>query len=468
MSYACQRGLCGKEEHSELCKLMSRNDLKIVTFGLTERSAKVRCLDFINPKNVLANFDNNESKWGRGIWGVETFPPSVLREFIEKQAVGYVIIMSDAVFEIGSQLDSLGVGKYYSSSRLRQLRRELRNEIHRNGKNDLLNSDGVLAEVMKSIHEPILRCGQLESRLVFEMDALSHCCNAPDSRDGHAYICDFNGGNFPLEKYRQTFRDYVLQNISRTGGCAGCQLLKLGPPDLYSKHISLISVNIGTDCQLRCKYCVPVKQRLTGKPYSVIPALKDLFYYGLIEKETVIGWSGGEATLYPYFEEGAILAASKNTKQIIYTNAVEYSEFVASLLASGKKTVSLNISVDSGNQQTYKIVKGVDCYDIAWENIKKYISYGDVSVKYILLEDNTDEQNLFGFIQQCVWAGASTVVVSVEFVELYWRTLRDRELHEKYMNAARYLCELAVKNGLTVELCMFNDEDAHELTRIIK
>jgi MoaA/NifB/PqqE/SkfB family radical SAM enzyme len=237
---------------------------------------------------------------------------------------------------------------------------------------------------------------------------------------------------------------------------------------LYAKHISCISVNIEKACQLRCKYCAQARQHFADKPYSIVPALKDLFYYGLIEKETVIDWSGGEATLYPYFEEGVALAASKNAKQQILTNAVEYSDFVADLLTSCKKMVSLRISVDSGNPQTYKIVKGADCYNTVWENIKKYISCGDVKVKYILLEDNIDEQNLSGFIQQCVYAGVTTIIVSVEWAELYWRTLSDMELHEKYINAARYLCELSVKNGLAVELQMFNDEDTRELLKIIR
>jgi hypothetical protein len=111
-------GLRSVEEHVRLQKIAQNGDLKLVTFGLTERNAKVRNLDFINAKNVLANFDNDKSKWGKDVAGIKTLCPDTLPEFTSQNGVEDIIIMADAFTYIADQLDAFGV-KYYSHAQLR-------------------------------------------------------------------------------------------------------------------------------------------------------------------------------------------------------------------------------------------------------------------------------------------------------------------------------------------------------------
>jgi MoaA/NifB/PqqE/SkfB family radical SAM enzyme len=61
------KGLRSEKEHVSLRKNANNDDIKCVTFGLTETNAAVRKLDFINEKRVAANFDNNKSKCGGGV-----------------------------------------------------------------------------------------------------------------------------------------------------------------------------------------------------------------------------------------------------------------------------------------------------------------------------------------------------------------------------------------------------------------
>lgn len=119
------RGLRTIKEHKKLSKYTNNDDVKIITFGLTENSARSRALDFVNAKSVIANFDNDSSKWGKGLWGINTFPPHTLLDFVSWNKVDCIVIMSDAFKEIAEQLDSMGL-QYYCAL---YLKRELNVEL---------------------------------------------------------------------------------------------------------------------------------------------------------------------------------------------------------------------------------------------------------------------------------------------------------------------------------------------------
>jgi len=110
-------GLRSTEDHRRFCKEAKNSGMKLVTFGLTETSATIRKLDFINDKNVTANFDNKTAEPGKGLWGIDNLSPALLPEYVKKNGTERIIIMADAIAPIGRQLDSMGL-KYYSSIEL--------------------------------------------------------------------------------------------------------------------------------------------------------------------------------------------------------------------------------------------------------------------------------------------------------------------------------------------------------------
>jgi hypothetical protein len=148
------KGLQSKGEHLKLTR--AGDALKLVTIGLSERNVRLRKLGFINKDTVAANFDNNKriSGEGTGLWGVDTYVTDELPAFIKTNGIDCVVIMSDAVKEISAQLDSLGVDKYYSSGLISELTQREQNAW----RDKLESQDPLLMEVMKNIHEPILRC----------------------------------------------------------------------------------------------------------------------------------------------------------------------------------------------------------------------------------------------------------------------------------------------------------------------
>jgi FkbM family methyltransferase len=112
--FALMLGLMSKEEHLAFsCNAESRKPL--LTFGLNEENILLRNFDFINKETVIANFDNDRSKWNvKGALGIVTYPPERILEFVDRFDAE-VVIMSGHVGEIALQLDSSGVRKYYGA-----------------------------------------------------------------------------------------------------------------------------------------------------------------------------------------------------------------------------------------------------------------------------------------------------------------------------------------------------------------
>jgi len=107
------RGLLSKEQHLKLFHSFAEKKSRLVTFGLTEMGLDAKGLSFINTQNVLANFDNNKSKWGNTICGIKTLPPEQLKQFIDDNEIEHVVIMAGASWRaIAGQLDQYGVSDY--------------------------------------------------------------------------------------------------------------------------------------------------------------------------------------------------------------------------------------------------------------------------------------------------------------------------------------------------------------------
>jgi molybdenum cofactor biosynthesis enzyme MoaA len=362
--------------------------------------------------------------------------------------------MSDAVKNISAQLDALGVEKYYSSS----LMQELITREENAWRNKLENQDPILMEVMKSIHEPILRCLHMEGFLLISRGELLHCCEN-NLLGFDAKICDFNGGRFPIEQYNKSFRSIVLQNIAHNGPCKGCPGLRYGKPDIWSKRLKYIDIDVSHRCQLRCRYCFLPDNELSGDydaDYSVLPMLEDVISYGLAGEETEVRFGSGEPTLYKYFDETVAFCLDNAIRTKVLTNGIIFSQSIVKVLKSGG---SITIDTDSGTRETYKIVKGADCHDRVWENIKNYKEAGNVTLKYILTRDNMNEREISAFIKKCKWAGVDRIIISAQ-VENKHPIQGIESLRRTYLESANFFYKAAFLNKVNVSgLTYFSDEE---------
>jgi molybdenum cofactor biosynthesis enzyme MoaA len=131
-------------------------------------------------------------------------------------------------------------------------------------------------------------------------------------------------------------------------------------------------------------------------------------------------WGGGESTILHEFEEAAALIYDKGFKQYIHTNALRFSDTITSLLE--KQSAGVNISLDCGSPETYKIIKGVDAFERVAANISKYIATSankyDVTVKYIIFSANNSQQEIENFFSLCKRTGIKDVQFSFDFREV--------------------------------------------------
>jgi molybdenum cofactor biosynthesis enzyme MoaA len=144
----------------------------------------------------------------------------------------------------------------------------------------------------------------------------------------------------------------------------------------------------------------------------------------------------------------------------VLTNGIVFSQSIVKVLKSGG---SIMVDTDSGTQETYKIVKGADCHDRVWENIKRYKDAGNVTLKYILTKDNMSEREIFAFIEKCKWAGVNNIIISAQ-VDHQHPIQVIESLHRTYLESAKFFYKTAFLNKVNVSSFMyFSDEEIAEI-----
>lgn len=83
---------------------------KIYLFGAAD-SLRIWLRDFGSGKNVVCTYDNDPSKWGKKAFGVDVCNPEKISQTLDDDSI--LIITSIWHKEIGEQLQSMGISKYY-------------------------------------------------------------------------------------------------------------------------------------------------------------------------------------------------------------------------------------------------------------------------------------------------------------------------------------------------------------------
>lgn len=302
-------------------------------------------------------------------------------------------------------------------------------------------------------------CSILGKNLDFSYNSLCHCCITLNAAE-RPKICDYNGGKFPFKEYLDSIYKYTEQNSRGIGACLGCDYLRNGKTHPKFDYFSYISINNFNKCNLNCVYCnvenAEWRKKIIQKPYNVLPALVELYDSNYIREQTLVDWGGGEPTLYDYFDEVVSFCVEKKLKQNINTSGLLYSKALENALA--KDFVSVRVSVDSGTSETYKKVKGVDCYNLVWKNIENYSKIKPVEIKYITTPENNDTKDIEGFVNKCLDVGIRKVIIAPEF-NLYYSSGETEVLKDRILLSAKDLYGQAIKNNLSVELFFWSEQD---------
>ena len=139
-------------------------------------------------------------------------------------------------------------------------------------------------------------------------------------------------------------------------------------------------------CFLSCSYCVEKKtdDLNTIKHFDIMPIIEQLIDNGLITRNTQIIFGCGDATLHPEFDKLMYHLTNFGMKDIIInTSAMRHCHSIAEAMI--KNVAKILVSLDSGCPYIYERVKGINKYDIAIANIKRYLEFENPSSKQVII-----------------------------------------------------------------------------------
>ena len=125
--------------------------------------------------------------------------------------------------------------------------------------------------------------------------------------------------------------------------------------------------------------------------------------------------SGGEPTILKNFDELIICLKELNFGGIsVFTNSINYSNELAVQLS--KNTVFITTSLDAGTPSTFAKIRRGDIYR-AVDTLVKYrrTNTSNMHLKYIITEENRNEEDLFAFVFLMVSLRPNLVHITPEY-----------------------------------------------------
>lgn len=249
-------------------------------------------------------------------------------------------------------------------------------------------------------------CREFGNYMQFSPTALSKCCNTGVI---DAYLCEWFIEGQPLQESIENFLEKRLFYIeeSQKGRvplrCRGCRFLS-APPDFINEKVTQFIVSDHAYCNADCVYCeaactLPRRESVAAakeRYEAILYALVRLQEEKILDERAVVQLAGGEITVNPYkntiYETTKeVLKNSPELQLQLFSNCFVYDQEIADLLSLGKDSF-LRCDLDAGTPETYIKVKGFDKFDTVRKHLKKYIQYGTVSLKYIVLPGWNDSQ----------------------------------------------------------------------------
>ncbi len=286
-------------------------------------------------------------------------------------------------------------------------------------------------------------CRFIEHGIYFKQlaeDSLTvkHCCNMdalPENEQPHL-IETYKGGEIDWEKlFEEKRKD--REKFARGeyyDSCKNCWELQEIEADKedYISHVTLAHI---TKCNSRCVYCgIGKDETLHNSPqkYRLLPLLKEMKEKNLLRFTGSLRYMGGEPTLLHDFEEITDMFVENNIPEIyLPTSGIKLSK--AMLRACAKVPIcNIFISVDSGCEETYKKIKGLNAYKAVMNSLKQYadanIMREHVISKFIaVLDINDNTEELDKWIAESKKAGVVMLAFDIEY------SYANNVENEKYM-----------------------------------
>ena len=291
------------------------------------------------------------------------------------------------------------------------------------------------------------KCYAIGGRINFNEDTVS-LCHGIDIGDKIIWKMG-DDGEFTPQYYREKTEELNKKNQGKHPACAGCSNLREG--NVTSEKIEIITINPMYYCQNRCIYCGNFRGAMESR-YHPLPVIKQFMEEGMIAEHCLFDWGGGEPTISDIFEETFLFLLHQGYMQRVNTNAVKMSDVVLHNLDKGP--VSLRISLDSGNYESFLATKGRNLFHRVISNVKKYREKTEnLLLKYVITNTNSDEKSLNDFLNLAEKMKIKAICIDTDMLSYGWTDYPDLlRFTEKELHAAHFLQRKAHEKGLDVQI----------------
>ena len=284
---------------------------------------------------------------------------------------------------------------------------------------------------------------------------IGFCCGIAGHQNypGITVYLDMQPGNYErIAQYVKTERNRIISSLGEDAHvCKGCPNLEYG---FFTdrKTISLLTNPLPLVCNCKCFYCNNPMRIRPNLPKSELKKIDNFDFaalaesferYGLMNTKATYGWTAGEISVAKHKE--SFLDFAKCHTVFILSNALVYDGLIAEWMSDSSSNGYLNVSLDSGTQETFRRIKGVDAYDRVCENVVKYGVNREkgLELKYVFCEGyNDNDRDVDGFFEIAKAANASCVVMERNFFDL------EKPLKETTIKAAARFYVSAINNAI--------------------
>lgn len=228
------------------------------------------------------------------------------------------------------------------------------------------------------------KCKYISDSLIFDCQNSIKLC--PISNVG-LIEKDFNGIWLDVDKILSVKKD-VLEKFNNNilNQCSNCEYIE-ETNEPSNNTVKYLYLSNWKNCYVNCNYCNYPKEEdlIKANHYDIFQAINQLFDKKLIDTKTKVIFECGDATIHPEFDKILYHFIHLEMKDIeINTPALRYCESISEAIAANIATVI--IPFDSGCPYIYEKIKGVNKYDIAVSNIKRYLAFEEPSQKRVVLK----------------------------------------------------------------------------------
>lgn len=312
-------------------------------------------------------------------------------------------------------------------------------------------------------------CKKLLSEQVFWKDTVGFCCARAEVpmiprssytldkmlKVRNALIKGLNDTSFSVKEYDE-LGIKAQDGYEGVHPCSGCSYIEEVKPNskkaikLEKWKITQVGLIAPNGCNAKCDYCAcynddNIEFPLRVKTEDSIPpivlvsdgskggplssnrnVIETLILEKYIDINTGILFSGGEPSTHRETMEILEMVSGKGFRTTVLTNAIQFSEEIKKSLESGGCKVIVDI--DSGDRDSYKLIKGVDKFDIVLENISRYMSaYNGLNngsfleLKYIIYSKNNSLKIINKYIDIALQLGVKFMCVAFNHNEVEGR-----------------------------------------------